>query len=100
GGQAEYTASKAGVTREQQDEFAVGSHKKAIAAMEGGKFKDEIVAVQIPGKKGPTVVDTDESPRKDTSMETLGKLRPAFPAKNGSTANLTVTAGNASSMND
>jgi acetyl-CoA C-acetyltransferase len=100
GGHAEYTATKAGISREQQDEFAVASHRKAVAAIEGGKFRDEIVSVQIPGKKGPTVVDTDEGPRKDTSLETLGKLRPAFPSKNGPTANLTVTAGNASSIND
>ena len=60
GGHAEYTAKKAGVTRQMQDEFAAKSHRKAIAAIDAGKFKDEIVPVQIPGKKGPTVVDTDE----------------------------------------
>src|SRR3954469_5265020 len=65
GGHAEYTAKKAGVTREMQDEFAAQSHAKAVAAMEAGKFKNEIVCVQIPGKKGPTVIDTDEGPRKD-----------------------------------
>ena len=99
GGHAEYTAKKAGVTREQQDQFAAESHRKAIAAMEGGKFKREIVAVEIAGKKGPTVVDTDESPRKDTTAETLGKLRPAFPGKDKG-EQLSVTAGNASSLND
>ena len=100
GRHAEYTAKKAGVTRQAQDEFALSSHKKAIAAIEGGKFKDEIAPVQIPGRKGPTVVDTDEGPRKDTSLEALAKLRPAFPAKNGANDDLTVTAGNAPSLND
>ena len=99
GGHAEYTAKKAGVTREQQDEFSAKSHAKAIAAQEAGKFKNEIVAVEIPGRKGPTRVDTDESPRKDTTVETLARLRPAFPGKDKS-ADLSVTAGNASSLND
>src|SRR5689334_7181819 len=84
GGHAEYTAKKAGVTRSQQDEFAAKSHAKAIAAMEAGKFKDEIVRVEIPGKKGPTVIESDESPRKDTTAESLAKLRPAFPGKDKS----------------
>ncbi|MFL5523402.1 MAG: thiolase family protein [Gemmatimonadaceae bacterium] len=100
GGHAEYTAKKAGVSREDQDEFAAASHRKAISAIEGGKFRSEIVAVQIPGKKGPTTVDTDEGPRKDTTAETLAKLKPAFAGKNGSNDDLTVTAGNASSLND
>jgi acetyl-CoA C-acetyltransferase len=102
GGHAEYTAKKAGVTREMQDEFAVQSHKKAVAAMESGRFKNEIVAVEIPGKKGPTIVDTDEGPRKDTTLDSLGKLRPAFGDKkaNADPSKLTVTAGNASSLND
>ncbi len=100
GGHAEYTAKKAGVSRQMQDEFSVQSHKKAVAAIEAGKFKDEIVPVQIPGRKGPTTVDTDESPRKDTTLESLGKLRPAFPGKDGNSADLSVTAGNASSLND
>jgi acetyl-CoA C-acetyltransferase len=100
GGHAEYTAKKAGVTREDQDQFAADSHRKAIAAIETGKFKTEIARVEIPGKKGPTIVDTDESPRKDTTAETLAKLRPAFPGKNGQNENLSVTAGNASSLND
>jgi acetyl-CoA C-acetyltransferase len=102
GGHAEYTAKKAGVTREMQDEFAVESHRKAVEAMETGKFKDEIVRVEIPGKKGPTVVDTDEGPRKDTTRESLGRLRPAFgdSAKGFDPGTLSVTAGNASSLND
>jgi acetyl-CoA C-acetyltransferase len=99
GGHAEHTARKAKLTREQQDEFAAQSHAKAVAAVEGGKFKNEIVAVEIPGKKGPTIVDTDEGPRKDTSVEGLAKLKPAFPGK-GDNSNLTVTAANASSLND
>jgi acetyl-CoA C-acetyltransferase len=100
GGHAEYTARKAGLTRQQQDEFAAASHRKAVAAMEGGKFREEIVPVEIPGRKGPTVVDADEGPRKDTTAESLGKLRPAFPGENGKADELTVTAGNASSLND
>ncbi len=95
GSYAEYTAEKAGVTREEQDEYAYNSHMKAVAAQEGGKFAAEIVPVEIKGRKGKvTVVDTDEGPRKDTSIEALGKLRPAFQ-KEGS-----VTAGNAPGLND
>ena len=100
GSHAEYTAKKGEVTRDRQDEFAVASHRKAVAAIEAGKFKPEIVPVQVPGRKGPTTVDTDEGPRKDTTMETLAKLRPAFPPKSGSGDGLSVTAGNASSLND
>jgi acetyl-CoA C-acetyltransferase len=100
GSHAEYTARKAEVTREEQDEFAAASHRKAISAIESGKFRSEIARVEIPGKKGPTIVDTDEGPRKDTSAETLAKLRPAFPGKNGQNENLSVTAGNSSSLND
>ncbi len=99
GGHAEYTAKKAGVTREAQDQFAAESHAKALAAIEAGKFKDEIVPVSIAGKKGPVIIDTDEGPRKDTTAESLARLRPAFPGKDKS-ADLTVTAGNASSLND
>ncbi len=100
GGHAEYTARKAGINRQQQDEFAVASHRKAVEAIEGGRFRDEIVPVEVPGRKGPTVVDTDEGPRKDTTAETLARLKPAFPGKNGGSADLSVTAGNASSLND
>ncbi|MEO5587971.1 MAG: acetyl-CoA C-acetyltransferase [Gemmatimonadaceae bacterium] len=99
GSHAEHTARKAEVTREQQDRFAAESHAKATAAISGGKFRDEIVAVEIEGRKGKTVVDTDEGPRADTSAESLQKLRPAFPGK-GENADLSVTAGNASSLND
>jgi len=103
GGHAEYTAKKAGITRAQQDLFALDSHRKAIAAMDAGRFSDEIAPVEIPGKKGPTVISTDESPRRDTSLEQLAKLRPAFPndaPKSMSASELTVTAGNAPGLND
>ncbi|HMA03138.1 MAG TPA: acetyl-CoA C-acyltransferase [Gemmatimonadaceae bacterium] len=103
GGHAEYTAKKAGITRQAQDEFALCSHRKAVAAMDAGRFREEIVPVEIPGKKGPTVIDTDESPRRDTSLEALAKLRPAFPndaPKDMSASELTVTAGNAPGLND
>ena len=92
---AEYTAEKAAVSREDQDRFAYESHRKAIAAIEAGKFKAEIVPVQVPGKSGPTTVSTDEAPRKDTSPETLARLKPAFKKDGG-----TVTAGNAPGLND
>ena len=92
---AELVASEKGITREMQDEYALGSHKKAVAAIKSGKFKEEIVPVQIPQRKGePITVDTDESPREDTTLEKLAKLRPAFQ-KDG-----TVTAGNAPGLND
>jgi acetyl-CoA C-acetyltransferase len=100
GRHAEYTAKKAGIARQAQDDFAVASHRKAVQAIESGKFKDEIVPVQVPGRKGPTTVDTDEGPRKDTTAETLAKLKPAFPDRNGGGGELSVTAGNASSLND
>jgi acetyl-CoA C-acetyltransferase len=101
GGHAEYTADKAGVSREDADAFSLRSHQKAIAAMEAGKFDDEIVAVTVPGRKGDTVVERDESPRADTSIEKLARLRPAFPkdAPEG-VENLVVTAGNAPGLND
>jgi acetyl-CoA C-acetyltransferase len=100
GGHAEYTARKAGLSRAQQDEFAARSHARAVAAQQGGKFQEEIAAVTIPGRKGPTVVDADEGPRADTTIESLAKLRPAFPDKSTGPDELTVTAGNASSLND
>jgi acetyl-CoA C-acetyltransferase len=94
GSHAEYTATKAGITREAQDQFSLESHQKAIAAMDGCKFKAEIVPVEIQGRKGSTVVDTDEPPRRETTLEALAKLKPAFE-KGGS-----VTAGNAPGLND
>jgi acetyl-CoA C-acetyltransferase len=92
---AEYTADKAGVTRQEQDAFSYESHRKAVAAIESGKFKAEIVPVSVPGKAGPTTVAVDEAPRKDTTPETLAKLKPAFRKDGG-----TVTAGNAPGLND
>jgi acetyl-CoA C-acetyltransferase len=84
-----------GVTRDQQDAFALESHRKAIAAIKAGKFKDEILPVPIPSKKGdPVMFAVDESPREDTSLEALARLRPAF--REGGT----VTAGNAPGVND
>jgi acetyl-CoA C-acetyltransferase len=83
------------VSRQEQDEYSLNSHRKAAAAIKSGKFKEEIVSVEIPQKKGaPVVIDTDEPVREDTSLEALGKLKPAF--KEGGT----VTAGNAPGMND
>jgi len=83
------------VSRQEQDEYSLNSHRKAAAAIKSGKFKEEIVSVEIPQKKGaPVVFDTDEPVREDTSLEALGKLKPAF--KEGGT----VTAGNAPGMND
>lgn len=91
----EVVAEEYKVGRAEQDEFAVNSHRKAAAAITAGKFKDEIVPVEIPQKKGAALIfDTDETVREDTSVETLGKLKPAFK-KDG-----TVTAGNAPSVND
>ncbi len=91
---AEYTAEKAGVSRADQDAFALASHQKAVAAQQAGKFDAEIVAVEVPGRKQSVTVSADESPRADTTLEALGKLRPVF-VKEG-----TVTAGNAPGLND
>ena len=83
------------ISREEQDEFALSSHRRAIQAIDNGIFSEEIVAVPIPAKKGdPILIDTDERPRRDTSIEALARLRPAF--REGGT----VTAGNSSSLND
>ena len=94
GKHAELTAERSAIGREEQDRFSLDSHRKAVAAIEAGKFRDEIVPVGIEGRKGTTVVDTDECPRRDTTLEVLGKLKPAF-SKDG-----TVTAGNAPGLND
>ncbi|MGM8364751.1 acetyl-CoA C-acetyltransferase [Virgibacillus sp. W0181] len=89
------TAEEYELSREEQDEWSWRSHHRAVAAIEAGKFSEEIVSVEIPQRKGETiVVDTDEAPRKDTSMEKLAKLRPAFDAEG------TITAGNAPGVND
>src|SRR5437016_4867417 len=94
GNLAEYTAQKAGVSRADQDRFALESHQKAVAAMQACHFKAETVAVEIPGKKGPIVIDKEEGPRADTSLEALAALKPSFE-KDGS-----VTPGNAPGLND
>jgi acetyl-CoA C-acetyltransferase len=94
GNTAENVAEKFQITRSQQDEFAVASQNKAEAAQKSGRFKDEIVAVTIKGRKGDVVVDTDEYPRHGATVEAMTKLKPAF-SKEGS-----VTAGNASGIND
>ena len=91
---AENVAKQWQITRQQQDEFAVASQNKAEAAMKSGRFKDEIVPVTIKGRKGDTVVDTDEYPKAGVTVEAIAKLRPAFD-KEGS-----VTAANASGIND
>ena len=92
---AENVAEQYGITREDQDSFALQSQKRAVVAVEAGQFKEEIVPVEIPQRRGePLVFDTDEFPRKDVSLEGLSKLRPAFQ-KDGS-----VTAGNSSGIND
>jgi acetyl-CoA C-acetyltransferase len=91
---AENVARKYDVSRQQQDEFALQSQLKAEAAQKAGKFKDEIIPVEIPGKKGTLIFDTDEYPKHGSTLEALASLRPAFN-KEGS-----VTAGNASGLND
>ncbi len=101
GGHAEYTATKAGISRADADGFSLRSHQKAVAAIEAGRFRDEIVPVEVKTRRGATVVDTDESPRADTSLEALGKLRPAFvrDAPDDIVEHV-VTAGNAPGLND
>jgi acetyl-CoA C-acetyltransferase len=95
GGLAEYTAEKSGITREMQDEFAYNSHQKAVSAHEGGKFKNEMVTIEVPQrKKDPIIVDRDETPRADTTVDVLAKLPTVF--KKGGT----VTPGNAPGLND
>jgi acetyl-CoA C-acetyltransferase len=91
---AENIAEQFGISREDQDAFAAASQQKAEAAIKAGRFREEIVPVTVPGRKGDTVVDADEHPRFGTTVEALAKLRPAF--KEGGT----VTAGNASGIND
>ena len=103
GGHAEHTARKGEVNRADQDAFAADSHRKAVAAQSAGKFTTEIAPVSIPGRKGPTVFSVDEGPRADTTVESLSALRPAFAKdapKEMNAADLSVTAGNASSLND
>ncbi|MCY4571942.1 MAG: acetyl-CoA C-acyltransferase [Gemmatimonadetes bacterium] len=101
GGHAEYTAAKAGVTRAEADAFALASHHKAVAAIDHGRFASEIVPVTTPARRGTVVVDTDEGPRRETSLEALGRLRPAFARDAPEGLNeLVVTAGNAPGLND
>jgi acetyl-CoA C-acetyltransferase len=91
----EVVTEKYNISRERQDEYALGSHRKAAAAIKSGRFKDEITPIEIPQRKGaPLVFDADEGPREDSSLEALAKLKPAF-RPNGA-----VTAGNASTIND
>ena len=93
---AENIVAKYGISRQEQDEFSAESQQKAGAAIKGGKFKAEIVPVEIPAKKGETIkFDTDEHPRPETTADRLGALKPAFKKEGGS-----VTAGNASGIND
>ncbi|MCX8024516.1 MAG: thiolase family protein [Thermanaerothrix sp.] len=92
---AENIAEMTGITREEQDRFALRSHQRAIAAIDSGRFAEEIVPVPVPQPKGePILVTTDERPRRDTSLEALARLKPAFRPGG------TVTAGNSSGMND
>ena len=95
GAAAEFTAQEYGITRQAMDEYALSSHQKAIAAIDQGKFKSEIVPLEIPGPKGEKFIfDTDEGPRRDTSLEKLAKLKPSFRADGK------VTAGNSPGLND
>ncbi len=91
----DWVANKYGITREEQDRFALSSHQKAIKATDEGAFRDEIVPIEIPQRKGdPVLLDTDEGPRRDTSYEKLARIKPFFNEDG------TVTAGNASGIND
>jgi len=92
---AENVCMAANLTREDLDKFALQSQQRAAHAIEAGVFKQEIVPVEVPGKKGSTIFDTDQQPRSETTMEALTKLRPAFMAEGG-----LVTAGNSSGIND
>ena len=101
GGHAEYTATRAGITRERADEFALASHRKAVEAIDEGRFRSEIVPVEAPVRRGATVVDTDEGPRRETSLDALARLRPAFSRDAPDEVDkLVVTAGNAPGLND
>ena len=92
---AENVAARHGITREMQDALALSSQQRAVAAISAGRFKQQIVPVELPLRKGPTLFDTDEHPRADTTLETLAKMKPVFKTEGGS-----VTAGNASGVND
>jgi acetyl-CoA C-acetyltransferase len=92
---AENVAKKWGITREEQDKLAVESHRRAANATKNGHFKSQILPIEVKGRKGPTVFDTDEHFRTDVTLEDMAKLKPVFAKENG-----TVTAGNASGIND
>ena len=95
GNSAEFIAEEYSVTREEMDEYAYNSHRKAVSAIDNGKFVNEITPIEIKGKKAEILIfDTDETPRRDTSLELLSKLRPAFVTDGK------VTAGNAPGLND
>lgn len=94
GNTGEIVAERNAITREEADKFSVWSHQKAVAAIKGGAFKEEIVTVEVPSKKEKTVFSVDEGPREDSSMESLARLKPVFK-ENG-----ILTAGNSSSIND
>lgn len=101
GGHAEYTANKAKISRRDADEFSAHSHRKAIEAMDAGRFRNEVVPVEIASRKGATVIEADEPPRRDTTAETLNKLKPAFAQfKPEDMLEPVVTAGNAPGLND
>jgi acetyl-CoA C-acetyltransferase len=91
---AEAIAEKRGISRAEQDEYAVRSHRRALDARAAGRFRDELAPVEVAARNGSTVIDADEGPRPDTSLETLARLKPAF------TRNGTVTAGNAPGLTD
>jgi acetyl-CoA C-acetyltransferase len=90
---AETAAKKESISRAEADQWSIRSHQKAIAAIDSGKFREEIVPVPVPGKGGEVPFDTDETPRRDTSLEQLAKLKPVYPDG-------VCTAGNSSSEND
>jgi acetyl-CoA C-acetyltransferase len=101
GGHAEYTAWKAGITRADADRFAYESHRKAIDAIDNCRFQAEIVPVEVKSRKGATVVQTDEPPRRETTIEALAALKPAFPDDlPDEVTDPVVTAGNAPGLND
>ena len=107
GTHAERVAIRDHVSREDQDRFALESHRRAVAAIDAGRFRDEIVPVSVRDAKGrETIVDTDEGPRRDTSLEALARLRPAFDLPSvesgdrGDATDGTVTAGNAPGITD
>jgi acetyl-CoA C-acetyltransferase len=100
GTHAEYTADRGGIDRARQDAFAAQSHARALAAQQAGKFDAELVRVELPGRKGPTIIAADEGPRADTTAASLATLRTSFPPPAGQGTAPSVTAGNASTLND